>query len=184
MHSKEKLIAMDKGLNKSIDKIIFLDIDHVLTNTDLDNSSFRHLNPDAYQLSKINLKWLDKILDETQSKIVIASNWRKFKFPNIAWNYNGKMYFSLLEPFKRLYRNYVIGTLPPERHISKCKCLDLWFEINGWFSKTNSKYVILEDDLNEGYQNDPIFIKHLILTDYHVGLTENDANKAISFLNN
>ena len=32
-----------------IDKIIFLDIDHVLTNTDLDNTSFRHLDPKKYR---------------------------------------------------------------------------------------------------------------------------------------
>ena len=166
-----------------IDKIIFLDIDHVLTNTDLDNTSFRHLDPKKYKLSKINLKCLDRLLDATNAKIVIASNWRKFIPPHINWEYRGKLYSSTLEPFKKLYRNYIIDMLPPERHITKCDCLELWFEDNPWFSKRNGKYVILEDDLREGYQNNLIYSKHLILTDYHVGLTDKNVDEAISLLN-
>lgn len=165
-------------------KIIFLDLDHVLTNTDLDNTSFRHLDPSKYRLSNINLNNLNKILDATNASIVIASNWRKFTPPHIQWNYAGKLYTSLLEPFKKLYAHKIFGILPPERHMTKCDCLELWFEDNPWFSKLTDNYVILEDDLREGYQNNLIYHKHLILTDYHVGLTEDDANKAISILNN
>lgn len=165
-----------------IDKIIFLDIDHVLTNTDLDNSSFWSFDPDKYRLSEINMKLLDKVLDATNAKIVIASNWRKFVPPHTQWEFKGKTYASTLEPFKRLYKSYIIDMLPPERHTTKCECLELWFEDNSWFSKTKDKYVILEDDLGEGYQNHLIYSKHLILTDYHVGLTENDADRAISLL--
>lgn len=169
-------------MGKLADKVIFLDLDHVLTNTDLDNTSFRHLDPSKYKLSSINLKWLDKVLVETGAKIVIASNWRKFSPPNIFWHFEGKMYPSILEPFKKMYGNYIIGMLPPERHATKCECLELWFEDNPWLSKTEDKYVILEDDLREGYQRHLVYSKHLILTDYHVGLTEQDAAKAMSIL--
>lgn len=171
---------MDKRSN--IDKIIFLDIDHVLTNIDLDNTSFMHLDPSKYRLSKINLKWLDKILSNTSAKIVIASNWRKFTPPNTQWLHRGKLYNSTLEPFKKMYRDYIVGMLPPKHHLTKCDCLELWFDMNPWFSKTDSKYVILEDDIHEGYQNNSTYAKHLILTDCHVGLTEADADKAIALL--
>ena len=169
-------------MSDKIDKIIFLDMDHVLTNTDLDNSSFLSYDPKKYRLSKINLGFLDKILQQTNAKIVIASNWRKFIPPNTRWMFNGKSYFSILEPFKELYKGHIIGMLPYERYATKCDCLELWFEDNAWFSKTKSKYAILEDDLNELYQEDPTFAKHLILTNGHVGLTDKDADKAIALL--
>ena len=169
-------------MSEKIDKIIFLDIDHVLTNTDLDQSSFKYLDPSRYRLSKINLMWLDKILKQTGAKIVIASNWRKFTPPHTQWEYGGKLYASTLEPFKEMYKRHIIGMLPPERHINKCDCLELWFEDNPWFSKLKDKYVILEDDPREGYQTHLVYAKHLIMTDYHVGLTEEDADKAIALL--
>ena len=169
-------------MDKLADKVIFLDLDHVLTYTDLDNTSFMHLDPSKYMLSKINLRWLDKILKSTGAKIVIASNWRKFTPPCTQWLHGGKLYNSTLEPLKKMYKEHIIGMLPPERHITKCDCLELWFEDNPWFSKLKDKYVILEDDLNEGYQRHLIYSKHLILTDYHVGLTEDDADKAIALL--
>ena len=166
----------------NIDKIIFLDIDHVLTNTDIDGSSFMLLNPSTYRLSEVNMQWLDKILAMIDAKIVIASNWRKFTPPNNAWLYDGKWYQSPLEDFKAKYKGHVIGMLPPERHTTKRDCLELWLEDNPWFSKSKGKYVILEDDINEDYQNDMYFAKHLILTDFHFGLTEKDADKAIALL--
>ena len=169
-------------MSGKIDKIIFLDLDHVLTNTDLDNSSFLSYDPTKYNLSKINLKWFDKLLDQTKAKIIIASNWRRFSPPNIWWTFGGKDYMSILEPFKKLYRNEIIGILPPIRHLAKSECLELWFDDNSWFSKTCSKYVILEDDIREKYQEHPIFRKHLILTDYHFGLTEKNVDDAISIL--
>ena len=164
------------------DAICFLDIDHVLTNTELDGTSFRLFDPSKYKLSKLNLSFLDKILEKTGAKIVIASNWRRFVPPYIIWEYKGKRYRSIFEPFKKIYKDYIIGILPPDHHITKCEALDLWFEDNEWFNKKSSRYVILEDDTREGYQAHPIFLKHLILTNYHVGLTEKDANKAISIL--
>lgn len=165
-----------------IDKIVFLDLDHVLTNITLDNSSFLSYDPSKYRLSPVNLKYLDKILEETNACVVIASNWRKFMPPNERWLFNGKWYNSILPEFKKKYRGSIIDVLPYEHGITKSEALELWFEDNMWFSKTKDKYAILEDDLQEGYQANPFFFKHLILTDSRVGLTEKDANKAISLL--
>lgn len=164
-------------------KVIFLDIDHVLTNTRLDGSSFLMLDPTRYRLSPLNMRWLDKVLKETNAKIVIASNWRKFTAAIPYWTYNGKKYYSPLGKFKALYHKHIIGMLPPERHTTKSECLELWFEENPWLSKSKGNYVIFEDDVEEGYQESPFFIKHLVLTDYKVGLTEADAERAIAILN-
>ena len=163
--------------NGIIDKIVFADLDHVLTNTDIDNTSFWSYDPSKYMLSKHNLASFNKVLDATGSKVVVASNWRRFKWPDIYWEFKGKAYKSLLESFKEMYKGTIIGTLPA----TKCEALELWFEDNPWFSKYGN-YAILEDDLNEGYQDHPVFSKHLVLTDYHVGLTDNDASKAINII--
>lgn len=163
-------------------KTVFLDIDHVLTNTDLDNSSFLSFDPSKYHLSSINLKWLDVLLEKSQAKIVISSNWRRFEPPNIYWNFNGKQYASTLEPFKKMYGGLIIDMLPKDRHVTKSNALELWIEDNPWFSKTKSKYVILEDDVREGFQIDPVFVKHLVLTDHRYGLTKNDVDKALKIL--
>ena len=168
-------------MNLGIDKIIFLDIDHVLTNVNVDNTSFLSYDPTKYKLSEYNLKNLNMILKSTGASIVIASNWRRFIFPDIYWEFNGKRFMSPLESFKKAYSSKIIGMLPVERHATKCECLDLWFEDNPWFSKKGC-YVILEDDLNERYQAHPIFRKHLILTDFRTGLTSKDANSAIHIL--
>ena len=168
-------------MNGRIDRIVFLDVDHVLTNTGIDNTSFLSYDPSKYRLSKVNLANLDKVLDTTGASIVIASNWRKFKKPNTAWLFDGKWYKSTLEPFKEMYGSKIIDMLPVEHGLTKCECLELWFEDNPWFSK-HGKYVILEDDMREGYQAHPIYSKHLVLTDFHVGLTIEDASKAVSIL--
>lgn len=168
-------------MSSKIDKIVFLDLDHVLTNTDVDCTSFLSYDPSKYKLSKANLKCLDKVLDATDASIVIASNWRKFKPPYTAWHFEGKWYQSILEPFKEMYRSKIIDMLPVEHGLTKCECLELWFEDNPWFSK-HGHYAILEDDLKEGYQQHLVHSKHLVLTDFRTGLTDADASKAISIL--
>ena len=104
-------------MDGKIDKIIFLDIDHVLTNTDVDNTSFLSYDPSKYRLSKKNLASLDMVLDTTGASIVISSNWRKFKAPYLHWEYKGKKYNSTLEPFKNLYAGKIIDMLPVEHHL-------------------------------------------------------------------
>lgn len=167
-------------MNDKIDKIVFLDLDHVLTNTN-DNTSFLCGNPAMYSLSKTNLKNLDKIIDATNASIVIASNWRKFKTPDIFWSFKGQMFKSLLEQLKPMYGGKIIDSLPVVHGMTKCGCLTKWLEANTWFS-CNGRYAILEDDLDEKYQEHPTYCKHLVLTDYHVGLTAKDAERAIAMM--
>lgn len=169
-------------MDSNADRIIFMDLDGVLTNTDIDDTSFKHLDPSRYKLSEHNLKIFDKVLSQTGAKIVIASNWRKFIGKEQVWHFGGKDYCSTLVPFKEMYSEHIIGMLPPRRRLPKCDCLDLWFDYNTWFSSTNGRYVIFEDELSEMYQENPEYAKHLVLTDYHYGMTEQDASKAIALL--
>ena len=163
--------------------IIFLDIDHVLTNTEIDNTSYLHHDPSKYALSEYNLKNLDSILDKCGAKIVIASNWRRFEPPRTAWIYNGKQYESQLPKFREQYSQYIIDDLPHDRYLTKSEALELWCEDHmDDFSKSTSRYVILEDDPNEGYQDNMFFSKHLVLTDYRYGLSEKDVAKALKIL--
>lgn len=164
-------------------KIIFLDIDGVLTNIDLDQSSFEVAEPEKYHLSKENLQWLDMVLRETGAKIVIASNWRRFRWPNIFCFMRGAFYKSTLEHLRELYPNDIIGELPTARGITKSEALWLWFAEAEYESRDAGRYVILEDDISEGYQDYDVFKKHLILTDKQIGLTKADALRAIEMLN-
>ena len=165
------------------DKLVFLDIDHVLTNTCIDGSSFFCYDPASYRLSQVNLAALDYVLSESCAKIVIASNWRRFIGVDPVWEFNGELYRSPLPEFQRRYSKHIIGMLPPHRHMTKCEALELWFRENTWFSKTEGRYVILEDDIKERYQDDAAFIKHLIMTDLRTGLTHEDARHAVEILN-
>ena len=169
-------------MDSQCSKVIFLDIDGVLTNTAIDGTSFLSLDPSKYKLSRHNLKLLDKVLESTSAKIVIASNWRKFSDLDPVWHVDGKDFYSTLVPFKKMYAKHIIGMLPPKRHMTKCACLDLWFESNTWLPKQHSKYVILEDDESEMYQDNAVYSKHLVFTDYRYGLTMQDASKAIVLL--
>jgi hypothetical protein len=163
--------------------IIFLDIDHVLTNTDVDDTSYLNYDPSKYSLSEYNLKNLDKILDASGAKIVIASNWRRFVPPRNSWLYNGKHYMNQLPKFRERYSDYIIDDLPHDRYLNKSEALELWCEYHCEnFSKAKDRYLILEDDIREGYQDNVNFRKHLVLTDYHYGLSENDVKKSFEIL--
>ena len=64
-----------------MDKIIFLDIDGVLNHEDFyrsGNKKFIAIDPDySYQSFCPNSKmWLNKLIEETDAKIVISSTWR------------------------------------------------------------------------------------------------------------
>lgn len=43
-------------------------------------------------------------------------------------------------------------------------------------------YVVLDDNMFDDFYDNPVIEKRLVLTDYKVGLTDNDADKAIKIL--
>ncbi len=164
-------------------KLCFLDIDGVLTNVE-DGSSYICGDPSTYRISEKNLSNLMMILKADPSlRIVISSNWRRFEGDDPAWTCNGKTYHGCLPELRKILKKWIIGDLTHERHLSKSEALELWFEDNEWASKTESKYVILEDDvMREGFSAHPIFYKHTIKTSDDVGLTREDVKRALEIL--
>lgn len=136
--------------------------------------------PEEYGLDPEIVSRVKKLCDETNSKIIIASNWRKF---NIDAEYGFGIDKKVKNPLPKVYeafKDYIIGTLPPERHISKAFATVLWFEDTDF----KGKFVIFDDDLREEYQTTGEYniSKHFILTNREFGITEEDIEKAKQIL--
>lgn len=183
MHSEGKESVMDISTVKDkAGSVIFLDIDGVLTNLE-DGSSYLCEDPNSYRISKKNFKNLVSVLKEVpDSRVVISSNWRKFEGKNPCWRFNGRIYESQLPKLRKMLGDLVIGDLPHDHGLSKSEAMELWFEDNGWISKKHGKYVILDDDVTEGYHANQFFFKHLIYTSIKTGFTELGAKSAIKIL--
>ena len=152
-------------------KVIFLDIDGVLNHekhykwlmeTD-EPTSLQRVYPYS-EFNPTSCKLLNKIIDETDAKIVLSSSWRLdgiLKLNNI---------------FKHCGIYHKIFDVTP------CLDIDRGKEIDKWLSEHPevTNYVILDDDTDmEEYQL-PSFIK---TNAYNDGLNEEVANKAIKILN-
>lgn len=169
-------------------KIIFLDFDGVMSSQNETPGSYITHEANEYGASPSCLKNLKQLCDETEAKIVISSNWRKFKDdgPCSFWTHPkyARTVFNPLPKFKKQMEGYVIGTLPKVRHISKAQALILWFEEND-LSKDDIDYVIFDDDPSEGFASttDYDIKEHYIQTSNVTGLIESDIVKAKIILN-
>lgn len=169
---------MNKG------KIIFLDIDGVL-NTErhhkycyengLDNS-----DEYGYVFDPVAVKNLERIVNETGADIVISSSWK----------YSGLS--TLLDMWSdRALPGRVIDTTPDTESDEFLLHADLenfeflgcrGYEIKEWLlahGKTVSQYAILDDE----QEMLPDQQSHFVQTNPTVGITEEDAEKAIAILN-
>lgn len=157
-------------------KICFLDIDGVLNSVNFfeEKSQSKRWNEFkekyenkhiAFGLANIDPKaveLLNKLTEATGAKIVVSSSWRGDSALQTIFTLAG-----IKEPIygetPRLYSRY------------------RGQEIQQWLDKHKyDKYVILDDDLDFFDSQLPYFVH----TDWRVGLTENDMNKAIGILNN
>ena len=168
------------------EKVIFIDIDGVLTNVE-DGSSYLCGNPSTYRISEKNLENLLVVLEaEPETRVVVSSNWRRFD-DNGKWSYckfgSVHAFKNQLPKLRQILSKWIIGDLTHERHLSKSEALELWFEDNPWLSKKTGKYVILEDESwREGFASHPIFYKHTIETSRESGFTREDAERALQIL--
>ena len=159
------------GLNK----YIFLDIDGVLNSKQyyLEKSQHkrwkefkdkldRHIAWGVCNIDPKAVKLLNKLVAETKAKIVVSSSWRG--------DYALQTIFALVGITEPIY-----GETP------RLKSRFRGEEIQQWLDKHKcDKYVILDDDRDFFDSQLPYFVH----TDWKVGLTESDMNKAISILNN
>lgn len=165
------------NLNKEADckKFIFLDIDGVLNSVNFlkDKSRFERVNKlkekikDEYiaiylaDIDPKKVELLNKITESTGAKIVVSSSWRSYSGLQTVFTIAG-----IKEP--------VYDQTPRLSGGHRGQ------EIQQWLDKHKcDKYVILDDDQDFFDSQLPYFVH----TDWKVGLTENDVNKAVNILN-
>lgn len=172
-------------------KIIFLDIDGVLTHKFYENHETEDID-----VSKVKL--LKHIVNETGAKIVLSSSWREsiagekiyaYKILENVLKEHGLKIYDETPIIKSKFMG--INTDITNLHISQIKNLKFdpftrrAGEIFKWLNANKEKidnFIILDDDDFDfeffGYD------KHLIKTDYYKGgLNEAHALKAIALLN-
>ena len=143
-------------------KVIFLDFDGVLNNENY--SEYFHT------FSHYNFMNLKKIIDNTQAYICLTTTHRNRELSLI-------MFEEVCKKFN--INNRVIGKTEYNFELSCMKQNSILRvrEINNWIEKNSKnleKWVILDDmDMN---------IENFVRTNYRIGLTEEDANEAISLL--
>lgn len=158
-------------------KVIFLDVDGVLTSED-------YLNGVEFDLSEEKIKLLKKIVEQTNAKIVLSSSWknktRNFPVLENLLNKNDLEIYDTTPEIKRIRRiNHKYMDLPIVNIDSK-----RGEEINKWVLDHNPEsFVILDDNLHNFDKFD--LDKHLVQTNYYDGgLKEEHVEKALEILNN
>ena len=154
-------------------KIIFLDIDGVINSGE--NMKRNHMlrrTCDDMRFDPNCMNALRRIVRETGAGLVLASTWRH---PDI--DSGSTLHISNLHQRLCDYGISVFDTTGAE-------CESRGHEIDEWLSDhpDAEQYVILED-ANDFYSyNRETHLKHLVLVDEIIGLTEQDADKAIGIL--
>ncbi len=154
-------------------KILFLDIDGVLNN----QTHFQNKQIDTSRFDKTNVSALNKIVEETNAKVVISSTWR--------------VLYSL-EELKEIFKEEgvkadIMGYTESLHNVETFEMASRGFEISEWIRKNQNSfkngienYAIIddEDDFLDSQK------EHFFPTDGTIGLTENNASKIIEFLKN
>ena len=146
-------------------KIIFLDVDGVLNSQ---NTNAR--TPNGYVGIQDKLvRQLKKIVNATGAKVVLSSDWRlmgrnepDYKYLVNKLYYKGHIkIFSKTPDYKWQWRGREIG---------------------GWLEDHEvDNYVVLDDIYFDDFC--PRHNGHVVMTDYHFGLRDEDVEKAIKILN-
>lgn len=144
-------------------KIIFLDFDGVIT------------VPPKWYLNANKIKWVKKIVDETDAKIVVSSSWRMDSVEETIDKMIGRP--------KRCPRNkmlyWLIDNLYDVTHTYRGLRGE---EIKDWLNEHQDveNYVIIDDD--DDFLDEQLY--HFVQTNYEDGITEVEAIRAIKVLNN
>lgn len=164
----------------SVDPIIFLDFDGVLTARDTTPGSYLSNGGDGYGMSERCYGILAELLSASGAKVVISSNWRRYG-PDGVWSSPefGQFRNPLPELLVRLGGSYA-GVLPKARHVTKSQALRAWADENA-VDMGKLRYVIFDDDVRERFQESE-FVGHFVLTDPDIGLTRRDCEKAMRIL--
>lgn len=149
-------------------KVIFLDIDGVLNDEETNATT-----PSGHVgIRDKKVKLLKKIVEATDAKVVISSDWR------LCDHAIDKDYKYLRNKLKYVGNIEIYGTTPNINWQHRGAEIRRWLQDN----PTVKDYVILDDiEFNDFYPKD--FYKHVVITDFYYGLTEEDVDEAIHILN-
>lgn len=159
-------------------KAIFLDVDGVLNCSTSKSYCHDDICGVITGIDSDKVKRLAKIVEATGAEIVLSSDWKD------GWS----KYYTSPKPSHAKYLDnhlYKKGRLTiKDKTLSTSK--GSWFrgeEILAYLRshKDVENYVILDDTFFEDFSTKEIE-EHLVLTDYKVGLTDTDVNKAIKIL--
>jgi len=144
-----------------MNKIVFLDIDGVLTTRD---TSYLTRN---YSLNMENVERAKRLLDSTGAKLVWSTNWRGIK--DGVWVHDGIETKSLFPIAKQLFKDYEFE-VPMKRNHGYRKYVDIieWLRENMW---AWSDFAIIDDQGNQLLER---FGENFFRTDFDVGLTDAD----------
>lgn len=149
-------------------KIIFLDFDSVITTPS-----------SKYCLSPPHMELLGKIIEATNAYIVISSSWRRYNLEQtidfITSEFNP---FVGKNPFP--FTDRVIDITKRLRPIKMSEYIYRGDEIKEWLDNNEVESYVILDDINSMLSCQQ---NNLVLTDEKKGLTDKDAQKAISILN-
>lgn len=104
----------------------------------------------------------------------MTTNWRKFPIDGY-WQKGDVKYNNPLQSILKRLGDFCIGTLPPERHITKSDLLEMWIEDNDY----KNNFVIFDDDRSEGFEMSK-HCNHFVLIDNEVGLSDCNIHDALT----
>lgn len=149
-------------------KIIFLDFDGVIT------------IPPKWRFNNAKIKYIKKIVDETNAKIVVSSSWRMKTIDETIerikkWNYK----HTKSKLFDWFINN--LYDVTPWDSDSKYSGTGRGGKIQTWLDDHSDvdNYVIIDDDSDMLDSQ----LYHFVETNYEDGITEVEAHRAIKILN-
>jgi hypothetical protein len=163
-------------------KVIFLDIDGVLNTkwwyTQMDRNTPK--DKYGYAFDPRSVANLKKILDETRADIVISSSWKSFGLSELEemWQARG-----LSGKLIGITPNSVSDEMMLNADLDHMELFHIrGMEIKEWLDKhgKNVSHYVIIDDMDNFF---PEQKSHFVLTDPEVGITDEDADKAIKILN-
>ena len=150
-------------------KILFLDIDGVLNSTMFYNERIRMEEYESLSFPCDNFDYraislLNYILDKTQAKLVISSDWRFDEDLESCLKYHG-------------LKHNIYGKTPCDKHYRR------GYEIQKYLLSIGNKVdkFCIIDDIDDWFL--PFQMKCFVKTTFNEGLTKELAEKAINILN-
>jgi hypothetical protein len=159
-------------------RIIFLDVDGVLNNDDTTDKYRFFTGIDPILVDRLK-KIYDESNKEDETRIVISSSWRVDKIRKTE--YSDGSYEYLVQRLEEKGME-IIGNTPEDWYTSLYRGREIyaWLILN--MDKYDIDHFVILDDENFDICNYEDWRSRFVCTDYHLGLTENDVNKALKIL--